>query len=48
MIEPKYYADGEDAYDMRKPFKKTLEKRKAEAELKEKEAKEGPAKTVIQ
>jgi hypothetical protein len=35
----------DSAYDMRKPFKKTLEKRKAEAEAKEKETKEGP-KTV--
>lgn len=32
QIEKGYYADGEDAYEMRKPFKLLLEKRAREAE----------------
>lgn len=37
-LEAKYYADGEDAYEMRKPFRLLLEKRAREAQEKDEAA----------
>jgi GNAT superfamily N-acetyltransferase len=38
-VEKAYYADGEDAYDMRKPFRPMLEKREKDKKKKEDEEK---------
>lgn len=43
-IEAKYYADGEDAYDMRKPFKKTEQEESGKDEEKSEEKSSGDKK----